>query len=60
MDKWEYKSLEWIHKTREANYKKTKNLSAKKLIEKTRLASENVVRELGLKVIKSVEKIHIH
>jgi len=25
MTKWKYRSLEWIHKVREANYKKTKD-----------------------------------
>ena len=27
MEKWKYKSLEWIHKIREEDYKKTKDLS---------------------------------
>ncbi len=51
MEKWRYKSLEWIHNIREEDYNKTKDLSPKELIEKTRKASEDAVKQLGLKVI---------
>ena len=52
MEKWRYKSLEWIHKVREENYNETKNLSPKELIEETRKAGESVVKDLGLKIIR--------
>ena len=32
MVKWKYNSLEWIHKIREENYKKTKNDDIRKII----------------------------
>ncbi len=38
MEKWEYKSLEWIHRVREEDYNETKTLSPKELIDKTRKA----------------------
>ena len=60
MEKWEYKSLEWIHKVREEDYNKTKNLSPKELIEKTRKAAEDTAKALGLKIIQSKEQIRIH
>ena len=39
MEKWEYKSLEWIHRVREDDYNETKTLSPKELIDKTRKAT---------------------
>ena len=53
MEKWEYKSLEWIHRVREEDYNETKTLSPKELIDKTRKAGENTARELGLKVVRA-------
>lgn len=35
MSEWEYYSLEWIHKVREENYKRTKNEPIEKVIEKS-------------------------
>ncbi len=58
MEKWEYKSLEWIHKAREEDFNKTKNLSPKELIEKTRMAAEETAKAWGLKLIKSKERVH--
>ena len=45
MEKWKYKSLEWIHRIREEDYNNTANLSPKELIEKTRKAAENIAKE---------------
>lgn len=53
MEKWRYKSLEWIHKVREEDYNEIKTFSPKELIEKTRKAAENTARELGLKIIRA-------
>lgn len=53
MEKWEYKSLEWIHRVREEDCNETKTLSSKELIEKTRKAGENTARDLGLKVLRA-------
>lgn len=60
MEKWEYKSLEWIHKVREKDYNKTKGLSPKKILEKTRKATEGTAKALGLKIIQSKEQIRTH
>ena len=35
MGKWKYRSLEWIHKVREENYKKTKQTDLKKVIKES-------------------------
>jgi hypothetical protein len=53
MENWGYKSLEWIHTVREADYKKTKNLSRKELIKETRKAGEDIAKALGLKVVST-------
>ena len=52
MEKWRYKSLEWIHKVREDDYNETKNLSPKELIKETRKTGERVVSDLGLIIIR--------
>lgn len=51
MEKWRYKSLEWIHKVREENYRQTKDISPTELIKKTRKTAEKNVTGMGLKVI---------
>jgi len=60
MEKWKYKSLEWIHKVREEDYNKTKDFSAKELIEKTRKATEETIESLGLKIIEPKEQVRTH
>ena len=35
MDKWKYRSLEWIHKVREENYKKTKQTDLKQVVKES-------------------------
>ena len=60
MEKWKYKSLEWIHKVREEDYNRTKNLSPKELIEKTRKATEDTAKALGLKLVKAKEQVRVH
>jgi hypothetical protein len=57
-EKWKYKSLEWIHKAREENYNKTKNLSPKELIEKSRKAIDSAIKSMGLKVVHWKEPLH--
>lgn len=51
MEKWKYKSLEWIHKVREEDYNETKRLSPRELIAKTRKSVENTIKSHGLKII---------
>ncbi len=53
MEQWEYKSLEWIHKVREQDYNETRHLSPKELVEKTRKKTEDLARELELKVART-------
>ena len=60
METSEYKSLEWIHKVREEDYNETKNLTPKDLIEKTRRATEDIVKRLGLKTISLKEYMIEH
>lgn len=55
MEKWKYKSLEWLHKAREENYNKTKDLSPTELIEKTRNATEAAIKAMGLRIVRSKE-----
>ena len=57
MEKWEYKSLKWIHRVREEDYNDTKTLSPKELIEKIRKTGENTARELGLKIVRAKASI---
>ena len=58
MEKWKYKSLEWIHKAREENYNKTKDLSPKELIEKSRKATDSAIKSMRLKVVHSKAPLH--
>lgn len=60
MEKWKYKSLEWIHKVREEDYSNTKDLSPRDLIEKTRKATEDTIKSLGLKIIEPKEQVRTH
>ena len=57
MEKWEYKSLEWIHRVQEEDYNETKTLSPKELIDKTRKAVENTASDLGLQVVRAKTSI---
>lgn len=60
MEKWKYKSLEWIHRVREENYEKTKDLSPDELLEKTRKATDTAIKAMGLKVVRSKEHVPTH
>ena len=60
MEKWKYKSLEWIHKAREENYNKTKGLSPEDFIEKSRQATDSAIKSMGLKVIRLKERVRTH
>ncbi len=56
METWDYKSLEWIHRVREENYNKTKNLSPKELLDETRMAVKDFTNKFGLRRIKGENK----
>jgi hypothetical protein len=60
MEKWKYKSLEWIHKVREEDYTNTKDLLSRELIEKTRKATEETIKSLGLKIVEPKEQVRTH
>jgi hypothetical protein len=50
-EKWEYPSLEWIHRVREARYQKTKDLSLESWLKATDPQQAiRACRRLGLKV----------
>ena len=52
MNKWNYKSLEWIHKIRERNYERTKDEPLIQVMEESRKAAEKVIEQLNLPVFK--------
>jgi len=60
MEKWKYKSLEWIHKAREENQNKTKNLSPEELIEKSRQATDSAIKSMGIKVVRLKKRVPAH
>ena len=61
MEKWRYKSLEWIHKAREEDYNKTKDLSPEELIERSRQATDSAIKSMGLKtVVRLKERVPTH
>lgn len=55
MEKRKHKSVDWIHKAREENFKKTGTLSSEQLLEKTRKATDDAIKSMGLKVIRPKE-----
>lgn len=55
MEKRKYKSLDWIHKAREENFKRTKDLSPEQLLEKTRKTTDAAIKSMGLKVVRPKE-----
>lgn len=54
MKKWEYKSLEWIHKVRETNYAETKDKSLEKIIDSSVKSANKIVKELNLRSINDI------
>lgn len=60
MEKWKYKSLEWLHKAREDNFDRTRELAPAELIEKSRLATDEAIKSMGLKVVSTQEKAAAH
>lgn len=60
MEKWKYKSLEWIHKAREENFNKTRDLSPEELVEESRLATDSAIKSMGLRVIRLKERVPAH
>lgn len=60
MEKWQYKSLDWIHKVRKENYEKTKDLSPAELIEHTHKATDAAIKGMGLKVVRSKGPVRTH
>jgi hypothetical protein len=61
MEKWRYKSLEWIHKAREENYNKTKDLFPEELIERSRQETDSAIKSMGLKtIVRLKERVPTH
>jgi len=48
MGKWKYKSLEWIHKIREENYKKTKDKPLIEVIKNSVIECKKRRKEYGI------------
>jgi hypothetical protein len=51
MEMWDYRSLEWIHKVREANYEKTREQAPEKIIKESLEATSRLIRRLNLKLL---------
>ncbi len=49
---WRYASLEWIHKVREENYRRTKSRRIRDLLGKVEPEVERIIRDLGLTKVK--------
>jgi len=59
LNKWNYKSLEWIHKVRERNYERTKDEPLIQVMEESRKAAEKVIEQLNLPVFKRPQLVSI-
>ena len=57
MEKWRYKSLEWIHKIREDNYNKTKDSPHEEILEKVKENTHKLINDLNLRIISPSETI---
>jgi hypothetical protein len=53
---WRYASLEWIHKVREENYRRTKSRKIRDLTGKTAPEVEQLIRALGLTKVESLPR----
>lgn len=51
MEKWKYKSLEWIHKIREENYRNTKDKSLAEIIGKSKIEASKIIKKLKTKAV---------
>jgi hypothetical protein len=51
MEMWDYRSLEWIHKVREANYEKTREQAPDKIIKESLKATSRLIKRLNLKLL---------
>ena len=56
MEKHEFESLTWIHEVRERHSLEISGLSARALIERTRVAAEEIARAMGLKIVNPRER----
>ena len=51
MEMWNYKSLEWIHEVRQANYEKTREQAPEKIIKESLEASRELITKLNLRLL---------
>jgi len=51
MEMWNYRSLEWIHKVREANYEKTREQAPEKIVKESLEAATPFIKKLNLKTV---------
>jgi len=57
MAKSESESLAWIHAVRERHFLETQGLSSRELIERTRVAAEEVAKTMGLKLVNPRDRV---
>jgi hypothetical protein len=57
MEKWSYRSLEWIHKVREENYERSKGKEPEEILKEIVTNTSVLIRDLNLKVIHPKEVI---
>ena len=51
MEMWNYKSLEWIHEVRQANYEKTREQAPETIIKESLEASRDLITKLNLRLL---------
>ena len=54
MEKWSHRSLDWLHKVRERNYKHTRDKAPEELAKETVKDAEGLIKALNLELIYPV------
>jgi len=54
MEKWSHRSLDWLHKVREQNYKHTRDKAPEELAKETVKDAEGLIKALNLQLIYPV------
>ena len=51
MEKWNHRSLEWIHKVREENYEKSRDQAPWNIVKESLEAASPFIQKLNLKTV---------